>query len=94
MTSKKVWFTAHDTVINKVCISCQILSVEAILSLCMQMHARVLATRSLIYTQLKMGSQQRLEADEDSTTEQKTWRVYSFGKRKDVTRSTFCLEKY
>ena len=29
---------------------------------------------------LKMGSKQRLELDEDSSTEQKTWQVYSFGK--------------
>ena len=41
-----------------------------------------------------MGSKQRLEVDEDSISEQKTWQVYSFGKRKDVTHSTFCLEKY
>ena len=35
------------------------------------------------YTQLKnkMGIKQRLEMDEDSSMEQKTWRVYSFEKR-------------
>ena len=60
-----------------------------------QMHACILATQSLIYTQLKMGSKQRLETDEDSITEQKTWQVYSFGKKKkDMTHGTFCLEKY
>ena len=30
---------------------------------------------------LETGSKQRLETDEDSSTKQKTWRVYSFGKR-------------
>ena len=31
--------------------------------------------------QLKRGSKLRLEMDEDSSMEQKTWQVYSFGKR-------------
>ena len=32
------------------------------------------------FTQLKMGSKQRLEMDEDSSMEQNTWQVYSFGR--------------
>ena len=46
-------------------------------------HARtgILAIHNLIYTQLKADSKQRLETDEDSSTEQKTREVYSFGQR-------------
>ena len=36
----------------------------------------------LSYPQLKMGSKQRLEMDEDSSMEWKMWQAYSFGKRK------------
>ena len=43
---------------------------------------------NLIYTQLKMGSKQRLETDEDTSMEWKAWQVYSFGKR-NVLRSEF-----
>ena len=38
-------------------------------------HTSVLMIQSLIYTQLKMGSKQRLETDEDRSMEQKTWHV-------------------
>ena len=47
-------------------------------------------------SQLKNG-QQRLEMDEDSSTEHKTRQVYSFGKRSvfrlhfNETRESFCL---
>ena len=40
------------------------------------------------FTQLKMGSKQSLEEDEDRGMEQKTWEVYSFGKI-NVFRSDF-----
>ena len=47
-------------------------------------------------TQFKMGSNQRPETDEDSSTEQKTWQVYSFGKNNNFrlylneSRDSFC----
>ena len=45
-------------------------------------HASILTIQNLIYTQLKTVSKQRLvETNEDNSTEQKTWRVYSFEKR-------------
>ena len=37
--------------------------------------------QSIIYTQLKTGGKQRQEKEGDSSTERKTWQVYSFGKR-------------
>ena len=45
-------------------------------------HTSILTIQTK-YTQLKnkMGIKQRLEMDEDSSMEQKTWRVYSFEKR-------------
>ena len=36
-------------------------------------HTSILTIQSLVYTQPKTGSKQRLETDEDSNTEQKTW---------------------
>ena len=44
-------------------------------------YTSMLTTQNLISTQLKSGSKQQLEMDEDSSMEQKTWLVYSFGKR-------------
>lgn len=35
----------------------------------------------LIYTELKQIKNKRLEVEEDSGMEQKTWQVYCFGKR-------------
>jgi len=32
------------------------------------------------FTRIKTGSKLRLEMDEDSSTEQKIWPIYSFGK--------------
>ena len=49
-------------------------------------HMSLLTLRNLIYTQLKTGSKQRLETDEDSSTEQKTWQVYRFWGRRNVLR--------
>ena len=40
-----------------------------------------------------MGSKWRLETDEDSSMEQKTWQVYSFGKR-NVCRLHLILGGY
>ena len=45
------------------------------------LHAWAFQLYKAKYTQLKTGCKQRLEMDEDSSTEQKTWHVYSFGKR-------------
>ena len=72
----------------------KILSIETILAHThVRTHARTHArthtqhTRAFYsddeakFTQLKTGSKQRLEMDEDSRTEQKTWQVYSFWKR-------------
>ena len=44
---------------------------------------------------LKLGSKQKLEMDEDSCVEQKTWRVYSFlgEEKKEVFRIHFSPEK-
>ena len=50
----------------------KILSVETTLNTPTHQHTG--------YTKLKMGSKQRLERDEDSSTEWKAWQVYSFGK--------------
>ena len=36
-------------------------------------HTSVVTIQNLIYAQLKTGSKQRLETDEDSSTERKTW---------------------
>ena len=44
-------------------------------------YTSMLITQNLISTQLKSGSKQQLEMDEDSSMEQKTWLVYSLGKR-------------
>ena len=49
-------------------------------------HMSLLTLQNLIYTQLKTGSKQRLETDEDSSTEQKTWQVYRFWGRRNVLR--------
>ena len=46
----------------------------------MHMHMNVLTIQKLIYTQLKTGSKQRLETDEDSSTKWNTWQVCSVGK--------------
>ena len=60
-------------------------------------HTSVVTIQNLIYAQLKTGSKQRLETDEDSSTEQKAWQVYSFGKINvlrfdlDVSRHGFWL---
>ena len=61
--------------ISEVFIKRKILSVEATLSAYTHTqthtqapaHMSILSTRSLIYTQLKMGSKQRVEMDEDSS---------------------------
>ena len=53
-------------------------------------------TKLIKFTQLKTGSKQRFETDEDSSMEQKTWQVYSFGKRNvfrlhlNESRKGFC----
>ena len=45
-------------------------------------HRSILTIQNLIYTQLKTVSKRRLvETNEDSSTEWKTWQVYSFQKR-------------
>ena len=44
-------------------------------------HTRVFRLYKAKFTQLKTGSKRRLQLDEDSSTEQKTWQPYSFGKR-------------
>ena len=43
-------------------------------------HASLLTIQSLIYTQLKTDSEQRLETDEDSSTERKIWLYIVLGK--------------
>ena len=43
-------------------------------------HTSVVTIQNLIYAQLKTGSKQRPETDEDSSTERKAWQVYSLGK--------------
>ena len=58
----------------EVFIKHKILSVETVLNTHAQAHQHT------GYTKLQMGSKQRLETDEDSSTEWKAWRVYSFGK--------------
>ena len=40
----------------------------------------------LIYTELKQIKNKRLEVEEDSGMEQKTWQVYCFGEEKNVLR--------
>ena len=74
----------------KVFIKSKIFSTEAILSAYMHthththtytyrhLHTGIPTIQNLIYTQLKMARKQRLETNEDSSTEQKTWQVYSF----------------
>ena len=47
-------------------------------------HTSILIIQNLTYTQLKTGSKQRLETNEDSSPERKTWQVYSLGKRNCV----------
>ena len=44
------------------------------------MHMDILTIQKLIYTQLKTDSRQRLETDEDSSTEWNTRQVCSVGK--------------
>ena len=76
------------------------MSVESVLSTQTHTHTHlyrsILTMKNLIYTQFKMGSKQSLEMDEDSSTEQKTWQVYSFGKRNvlrfvlNESREGFC----
>ena len=59
-------------------------------------HEHMLIIQSIIYTQLKVGSKQRFEMDEDNSLEQKTWQVYSLGKRNilrfdlNESRDGFC----
>ena len=43
-------------------------------------HTSVVTIQNLIYAQLKTGSKQKFETDENSSTEGKAWRVYRFGK--------------
>ena len=84
---KSIHFTKHE-----------ILSVETVLSACMHTHAlatahmSIVTIQNLIYTQLKTGSKQRLEMNEDSSTQRKTWQVYSFGKR-NVLRFDFWVQR-
>ena len=63
----------------------EILSIETVLHVDTHTgthtHTSMLTTQNLIYAQLKTGSKQQLEMDEDNSLEQKTWLVYSFGKR-------------
>ena len=47
---------------------------------CARTYVSILTKQNLIYTQLKSGNKQRLKAEEDSSTEWKTWQVYSFWK--------------
>ena len=44
-------------------------------------NTSILTKQNLIYPQFKTGSQQRLEMDENNSTEWKTWQVYSFGEK-------------
>ena len=44
-------------------------------------HTSILTIPNLSYTQLKTGNKQRLETDEDSSTERRTWQVYNFGEK-------------
>ena len=63
----------------------------------MHTHARTHAhTHIHTHAQLKKGGKQRLEMDEDSSTEQKTLHVYNFGKSNVIrlnlneSRENFC----
>ena len=43
-------------------------------------HTSILTIQNFMYTQLKTGSRQRLETDEDSSTERKIWLYIVLGK--------------
>ena len=81
---KKILYWIDITIIIitviKLFVKCKIFSVETILTHARSHahehaseHTSILTIQNLIYAQLETGSKQRLEMDEDSNTERKTW---------------------
>ena len=71
-------------IIIRVFIKRKILSIEPVLSTHTRIHTEAPAHTSILNTKLNVHSLKRAangdKMDEDSSTEQKTWQVYSFGK--------------